>query len=180
MKRSRKAKKGPGTVEPAAEQRRRGGVLVLVAALLALGVFVAGCGGDGDDETAAPPAETTAPEETTEPGEEEEEAREGEAEEGEAGEQPGEAQAGGIEVSEGDPKAGKTIFADNCSVCHGSEGSGGNVGPSLQEAQLAQEEEAVLVQIIEGGDGMPPFGGQLSDQEIADVAAYVVEDLAKR
>lgn len=179
MKRSRKAKKGPGTVEPAAEQRRRGGVLVLVAALLALGVFVAGCGGDGDDETAAPPAETTAPEETTEPGEEEEEAPQGEAE-GEAGEQPGEAQAGGIEVSEGDPKAGKTIFADNCSVCHGSEGSGGNVGPSLQEAQLAQEEEAVLVQIIEGGNGMPPFGGQLSDQEIADVAAYVVEDLAKR
>src|SRR6185437_3007454 len=31
----------------------------------------------------------------------------------------------------GDAAAGKQVFADNCAVCHGSLGTGGNGGPDL-------------------------------------------------
>lgn len=147
----------------------RWSALGLIAAVLALGLLAA-CGDDGGEETVAPPTETTAPEEETTAPEEEE---------GEADGEEAEPEAGGIQVSEGDPSAGKAIFADNCAVCHGSGGTGGNVGPPLDDPQLAQEEEAVVNQIVEGGGGMPPFGDELSDQEIADVAAFVVEDVAK-
>jgi mono/diheme cytochrome c family protein len=34
--------------------------------------------------------------------------------------------------------------------------------------------DAAVEQITNGGGGMPPFGGQLSEEEINAIAAYVV------
>jgi mono/diheme cytochrome c family protein len=31
-----------------------------------------------------------------------------------------------------------------------------------------------------GGGGMPPFSGTLSEQQIADVAAYVVQEITNK
>ena len=42
---------------------------------------------------------------------------------------------------------------------------------------LAQTEEGAIQQVTNGGGGMPPFGGTLSETEIKDVAAYVVQEI---
>jgi mono/diheme cytochrome c family protein len=113
---------------------------------------------------------------------EEGEAEQGEAEGGE-GEEP--AEAGGEEAAEGeseggataDAAAGKEVFAENCSVCHGSDGLGGSGGPDLTTMPKAKEQAGAEEQVTNGGGGMPAFAGTLSEEEIANVAAYVVEDI---
>lgn len=69
----------------------------------------------------------------------------------------------------GDEGDGATVFADNCAVCHGADGSGGS-GPNIQGED---ELEEVIGVVLSGEEEMPSFDGDLSDQEIADVAAYV-------
>jgi mono/diheme cytochrome c family protein len=51
-------------------------------------------------------------------------------------------------------------------------GSSGAVGPNLDDSSV--DFEGAVTQITNGGGGMPAFSGQLSDEEIANVAAYVV------
>jgi cytochrome c5 len=77
----------------------------------------------------------------------------------------------------GDPAAGTVVFSENCSVCHGATGHGGNGGPDLTTMPLAQTEEGAIEQVTNGGGGMPPFGGTLSEEEIENVAAYVVQEI---
>ena len=75
--------------------------------------------------------------------------------------------AGGIEA------AGKVVFLANCAGCHtlSDAGTTGTVGPNLDEA--SPSEAKVATQVTNGGGAMPPFKGTLSEQQIADVAAYV-------
>lgn len=77
----------------------------------------------------------------------------------------------------GNASAGQEVFANNCSICHGSDGHGGNGGPDLATQPKAKTEAGAIEQVTDGGGGMPPFGGQLSEEEIKDVAAYVVQDI---
>jgi cytochrome c551 len=74
----------------------------------------------------------------------------------------------------GDAAAGEEIFVANCGSCHTLEeaGTSGNVGPNLDDSSFDQG--AVEVQVTNGGGGMPAFGGQLSEEEIQNVAAFVV------
>jgi mono/diheme cytochrome c family protein len=120
--------------------------LALLLAALALVVGAAACGGE-EDETAAPETvEGTLPTET------------------------------GGAAGEGDPAKGKEIFASaGCGGCHVFEpaGSSGTVGPNLDDSNVSAEQAAE--QIRNGGGGMPAFGDRLSDQEIADVAAFVTQ-----
>jgi mono/diheme cytochrome c family protein len=80
------------------------------------------------------------------------------------------------EYADGDPEAGKQVFLDNgCGTCHtlSDAGTNGTVGPNLDEAQ---PDLALAVDLIANGKGtMPAFKGNLSDTQIADVAAYVVQ-----
>lgn len=71
--------------------------------------------------------------------------------------------------------AGEEIFIDTCGSCHtlSAAGTTGAVGPSLDDTTL--DVAAVEEQVRNGGGGMPAFEGQLSDEEISVVAAYVVE-----
>jgi mono/diheme cytochrome c family protein len=113
---------------------------------------------------------------TTHAGEEEagEEEAGGEGKGGEEEAAGGEtAEAGGAPNAE----AGKEVFAENCSVCHGATGHGGNGGPDLRTMPLAKEQAGAEKQVTDGGGGMPAFKGQLSEEEISNVAAYVVEDI---
>lgn len=74
----------------------------------------------------------------------------------------------------GDAAAGADVFAANgCGGCHvfGPAGSTGAVGPTLDTTTLTEPEIATLV--ADGRGGMPAFADRLSEQEIADVAAYV-------
>jgi len=70
--------------------------------------------------------------------------------------------------------AGKKVFlAAGCGACHTLKdaGSGGTVGPNLD--QLRPSRERVARQVTNGGGPMPAFKDQLTKQQIEDVAAYV-------
>jgi quinohemoprotein ethanol dehydrogenase len=102
----------------------------------------------------------------------------GEEEENAEGETPTEegkeeAAAGGT----ADAAAGKEVFSEECSICHGATGHGGNGGPDLRTMPLAQSQAGAEKQVTDGGGGMPSFKGQLSEEEIKNVAAYVVEEI---
>jgi cytochrome c551 len=111
--------------------------------------------------------ETGATEE--ESGATEEESGGGEEESAEEGEAEGGATA--------DAAAGEEVFAENCSTCHGATGHGGNGGPDLTTMPKAKEQAGAEEQVTNGGGGMPAFSGTLSEEEISNVAAYVVEDI---
>ena len=87
--------------------------------------------------------------------------------------------AGGNEEegAQGDADAGKAVYASaGCGGCHTFEpaGSTGTVGPNLDEADVALDE--AREQVANGGNGMPAFKDQLSEKQIADVAAFVARD----
>ncbi len=117
--------------------------------LAALVVGVAGCGGE-DDKQALPETvvgTTTTATTTEEPG-----------------------------ASEGDPEAGKEVFSSaGCGSCHVLEdaGASGAVGPSLDDAK--PDYELVVDRVTNGKGAMPSFSDELSEEQINDVAAYVVE-----
>jgi mono/diheme cytochrome c family protein len=122
-------------------------ILVSFAAL----VLAAGCGGE---ETTSPTAETVIGSVPTETG-------------GDGG--------GGGGAAEGDPAAGKEVYASaGCGSCHtlADAGSSGTVGPNLDDSSA--DFNAAVEQITNGGGGMPPFSGNLTEEEIRNVAAYVV------
>jgi cytochrome c551 len=106
----------------------------------------------------------------------------GDEHEAEGGEEGGESVAtettggggGGGGGGEGDAAAGEAVFTANCGSCHTLEeaGTSGNIGPNLDESTV--DLDAAVQQVTEGGGGMPAFGGQLTEQEIQDVAAFVV------
>jgi alcohol dehydrogenase (cytochrome c) len=114
-------------------------------------------------------------------GEEQEPAEEPKEEAEEPGGDEGAEAAGGEEAAAGgapDAAAGEEVFAENCSTCHGASGTGGNGGPDLTTMPKAQEQAGAEEQVTDGGGGMPAFSGLLSEEEIKNVAAYVVEKIA--
>ena len=80
----------------------------------------------------------------------------------------------------GNAAAGASVFAENCATCHGVSGTGGNGGPDLTKIASAKNLDAVLAQVTNGGGGMPPFNGTLTDQQIEDVAAYVTQEITNK
>ena len=76
----------------------------------------------------------------------------------------------------GDATAGKAVFASaGCTGCHtlAAAGSSGDVGPNLDAAKPSFDK--VVERVTNGKGVMPPFKGQLSEQQILDVAAFVSE-----
>ncbi len=143
--------------------------LALVVLVAAVGFAAAGCGGEeeatptpetvtgtvGTETTATETTETTTTEttgtettgtETTEPG--------------------------GLK---GDIVAGKAVFTGSagCTGCHtlADAGSTGTVGPNLDDSKPSAD--LVVDRVTNGRGAMPPFQGTLTEQQIADVAAYV-------
>jgi mono/diheme cytochrome c family protein len=80
------------------------------------------------------------------------------------------------EYKNGDATAGKQVFLTaGCTGCHTLKdaNSHGNVGPNLDDAKPPLS--LVVARVTKGQGNMPPFKGQLSDKQIANVAAYVVK-----
>ena len=74
----------------------------------------------------------------------------------------------------GDPVAGKAVFLSaGCSGCHtlSAAGATGTVGPNLDEKKPPLS--LVLLRVTQGKGAMPSFKGQLTPQQIKDVAAFV-------
>jgi mono/diheme cytochrome c family protein len=80
------------------------------------------------------------------------------------------------DLLKGDPKKGSAIFkSSGCGNCHTlkAAGSTGTIGPNLDS--LKPDYRAVTAQVTNGGAQMPSFKSTLSTQQIANVAAYVVD-----
>ncbi|MBA2384007.1 MAG: c-type cytochrome [Actinobacteria bacterium] len=80
------------------------------------------------------------------------------------------------EEPQGDATAGEKVFAAaGCGGCHVLEAaeSSGSVGPNLDESK--PDAGLVVERVTNGMGAMPSFKGQLDEQQIHDVAAYVVE-----
>ncbi len=76
----------------------------------------------------------------------------------------------------GNAAKGKAVFASaGCGGCHtlAAARASGTVGPNLD--QLKPSYRTVTAQVTLGGAQMPSFKSRLSAQQIADVAAYVVD-----
>ena len=90
----------------------------------------------------------------------------------------------------GDPNHGQTVFAQNCTSCHGVSLEG-NIGPALNPIEklpgVANSlDPTFLIDIITNGrkhqpgdpkqTDMPAKGGAtISDQDIKDLAAYIIQ-----
>lgn len=73
----------------------------------------------------------------------------------------------------GDAEAGATVFAQNCVRCHGDLGQGSDRAPSLAERVPARDDDALLRTLIQGRGGMPDWGNQLDDVQLADLVAFL-------
>ena len=81
----------------------------------------------------------------------------------------------------GDAVNGAKVFSANCAACHAG---GQNVimpEKTLEKEALEQylaggrNEKAVMTQVTNGKNAMPAFGGRLSEDDIANVASYVIK-----
>lgn len=68
--------------------------------------------------------------------------------------------------------SGEPLFAQHCMGCHGEAGEGG-FGPALAKNDDLVETEHVVTQILGGGGGMPAFGEELSDEEVAALGTHI-------
>jgi len=78
-------------------------------------------------------------------------------------------------AAEGDADAGKEVFASaGCGSCHtlSAAGSTGTIGPNLDDAKPSHD--LVVDRVTNGASPMPSFKDSLSEEQIQDVAAYVV------
>ncbi len=68
----------------------------------------------------------------------------------------------------GDAVAGKSVYTNSCSSCHGSNAKSGSAGENLPSKNAS----TAYTQILDGKGSMPSFS-DLSDQDVANVWAYV-------
>ena len=82
---------------------------------------------------------------------------------------------------------GAQIFSANCAACHMGGSNVVNAERTLKADALKAyltgyadgPEAAVAMQVTNGKNAMPAFGGKLSSTDIEDVAAYVIEQANK-
>ena len=137
--------------------RRATAALLALCALLAV-TALAGCGGGEEVAATAETVVGTLPADTS-----------GDTE---TGGDTGGTDTGG-DTGEGNAEAGAEVFANaGCGGCHvlAEAGSSGNIGPDLDQSK--PDFELVVDRVTNGEGAMPPFSGQLTQQQINDVAAY--------
>ena len=75
--------------------------------------------------------------------------------------------------------ASSATFRTKCAMCHGPDGSGSEVGksmnvPDLRSAVVQKLPDAELAQVIANGKGgMPSFKNSLSEQQIHALLAHI-------
>jgi mono/diheme cytochrome c family protein len=77
---------------------------------------------------------------------------------------------------QGDATAGKAVFASaGCASCHTLQAANasGTIGPNLDDVK--PELSLIVDRVTNGKPPMPAFKGQLTEKQIADVAAFVFQ-----
>ena len=88
--------------------------------------------------------------------------------------------ASGHKAQKGDAAKGKDLF-EQCQVCHNTDTDEKKMGPSLKglfkrktlQSGKPVNDENVLAQINNGGNGMPAYGDMLSAEDKANILAYL-------
>lgn len=73
-------------------------------------------------------------------------------------------------------QAGAILFRDKgCAHCHGADGTGTEKAPSLGGLRTDKNWPPARItgQILNGGQKMPPFGDSVTDEEAAQLVAYL-------
>ena len=82
-----------------------------------------------------------------------------------------------------DAAAGGKVFTANCAACHAGGNnlviSTKNLRKDTLESYDMYSAEAIEHQVINGKNAMPAFSGRLSDEQIENVAAYVMQQAEK-
>ena len=81
----------------------------------------------------------------------------------------------------GDAAKGKSVFEDNCAVCHNADSEEKKMGPGLKGLYKHDKlkngkkptDANVRALINTGGGGMPAYADMLSDEEKDNVVAYL-------
>lgn len=69
---------------------------------------------------------------------------------------------------------GRSIYLAQCAACHGRDGTGGQIGPQLQNEHLKRTFAKVRDIVLEPEPPMPKlFPARLSSTDVRDVSAYV-------
>ena len=88
-----------------------------------------------------------------------------------------------MQVSAADLDPGEQVFSANCSACH----AGGNnaimpdktLKKDVLEENSMNSVDAITNQVRNGKNAMPAFGGKLTDEDINNVANYVLSQSEK-
>lgn len=88
----------------------------------------------------------------------------------------GDSRVSAITALNGSSSAGAGVYSENCALCHAADGTGGT-GTDLTATLPGLAEEDAILTILDGVEGttMTSWDGFLSEQEIADVVAYIYE-----
>jgi len=69
---------------------------------------------------------------------------------------------------------GRSIYLAQCAACHGRDGAGGQVGPSLRNETARRNDAAVQAIILNPEPPMPKlYPARMSQADVRDVSAYV-------
>jgi cytochrome c6 len=85
-----------------------------------------------------------------------------------------------------DSAAGSATYRTKCAMCHGQDGSGSEVGKSMNvpdlRSQVVQKlPDAQVAQIIsDGKGGMPPFKNSLGEDQVHSLVAHIRSLSAKK
>ena len=86
--------------------------------------------------------------------------------------------------------SGRKVYKENCATCHKENGTGGEMefeGKKLKPDDLTSAkikgftDEKIIGYIVKGveDEGMPAFGGKLSEGEMRDVVKFIRVELQK-
>lgn len=83
---------------------------------------------------------------------------------------------GGDDTAADGPVDGQAVYEQSCANCHAIDGAGA-IGPKLADGRVVRRYPDIAdhIEVIENGRpdaGMPPFGDELSDEQIRAVAEY--------
>lgn len=71
-------------------------------------------------------------------------------------------------------RAGAEVFSTSgCAHCHGADGQGGEKGPNLHNLRKKEHADKIRDQIVNGGNGMPPFGDALKPEQISQLVDFL-------
>jgi cytochrome c6 len=77
-----------------------------------------------------------------------------------------------IAALSGDSANGKTLYENNCQVCHGPNGKTGTANKDIVHEAKDETTEAIST-ILDGDGTMPSWRAQLTNQQVADIIAYL-------